>query len=200
MTTQTVIPAYPYVQFADDENISAWFDAYNSCALDYLNWFNNYPLFDYTNTSVTGDFLDWIANGVYGVYRTPIPYGDIRYKGPLNTYTPNDITLNTRVQLSSLSSFVMTDDVFRRVITWNFYKGDGMQFSILWLKKRVMRFLGGSTDDLSNISVSISSHAVTIKIYNEDVYGSTLVTYLESVISNGCVNLPFNYTFSVEAA
>lgn len=197
MTTTDIIRAYPYVQFADDENISAWFDAFNKYAQQYLDWFNNTPLFDYTNTDVQGGFLDWMAEGVYGCYRTPIPYGDVRDKGPLNTYTPNDIPFNTRVELSNLQSFTMTDDVFRRVITWNFYKGDGMQFNIHWLKRRVLRFLGGATDNTYDVSVSITGHVATIKIENPGSYDSKLLNYLESVINLGYVNLPFNYSFEV---
>lgn len=200
MTTKDVIPAYAYAQFADDENITAWFSAFNTYAQQYLDWFNDTPLFDYTNTAVQDGFLDWMAEGVYGCYRTPIPYGDVRDKGPLNTYTPNDIPFNTRVVLSNLESFTMTDDVFRRVITWNFYKGDGMQFSIHWLKRRVNRFIGGPDDNTYSVSVSVSSHVVTIKITDPDNYDSNLLNYLESVVNLGYVNLPFNYTFNVETS
>ena len=199
MTTTTIIPSYPYVQFADDANISAWFTAYNTYAQQYLDWFNNTPLFDYTNSAVTGDFLDWIANGVYGVYRTPIPYGQDRYIGPVNTYTPNYIPFNQRKQTTSASSYVMTDDVFRRVITWNFYKGDGLNPSIPWLKRRIARFLGDDVVSHSDISVTMSGRTVAIKIINSSKYDKTLLTYMESVISLGYVNMPFNYTFTVEA-
>lgn len=197
MTTTTIIPSYPYVQFADDVNISAWFSAYNTYAQKYLDWFNSTPLFDYTNTSVTGEFLDWIANGVYGVYRTPIPYGVDRYIGPLNTYTPNYLPLNQRKLADQSATYVMTDDIFRRVITWNFYKGDGLNPSIPWLKRRISRFLGGDVVEHTDISVTVTGRTVAIVIENSSNYNSTLIKYMENVISLGYVNLPFNYTFTV---
>lgn len=200
MTTTAIIPSYPYVQFADDVNISAWFAAYNTYAQKYLDWFNDTPLFDYTNSSVTGAFLDWIANGVYGVYRTPIPCGQGRYIGPLNTYTPNEIPLNQQKESSGAASYAMTDDIFRRVITWNFYKGDGLNPSIPWLKRRVARFLGADVVGHNDISITISSRTVSIKIINSSNYNSTVISNMKSVISLGYVNLPFNYTFTVEAA
>jgi hypothetical protein len=36
-----------------------------------------------------------------------------------------------------------TDDIYRRVLTWHFYKGDGNYFSMPFLKRRVWRFLYG---------------------------------------------------------
>lgn len=33
-------PAYPYVQYNDDDNISAFFIAYNAYSQNYLNLFN----------------------------------------------------------------------------------------------------------------------------------------------------------------
>ena len=195
MTTTEIIKSYPYVQFADDENITAWFDAYNAYAQQYLDWFNNTPLAVYTRSEISGALLDWVANGVYGCYRTPIAFGNSRSIGPLNTYTPNYIPFNQGKELSDQTSFTMTDDIFKRVITWNFYKGDGVQLSIPWLKKRIARFT-----DLNFMDVSVTvgaDRAVTVKITGAS---SEILSYLQSIMELGLVNLPIGYTFTVEAA
>ena len=195
MTTTEIIKSYPYVQFADDENITAWFDAYNAYAQQYLDWFNNTPLAVYTRSEISGALLDWVANGVYGCYRTPIAFGNSRSIGPLNTYTPNYIPFNQGKELSDVTSFTMTDDIFKRVITWNFYKGDGVQLSIPWLKKRIARFT-----DLNFMDVSVTvgaDRAVTVKITGAS---SEILSYLQSIMELGLVNLPIGYTFTVEAA
>lgn len=192
MTTTDIIKSYPYVQFADDENITAWFDAYNTYAQQYLDWFNNTPLAVYTRSEISGALLDWVANGVYGCYRTPIAFGNSRSIGPLNTYTPNYIPFNQGKKLSDVTSFTMTDDVFKRVITWNFYKGDGVQISIPWLKKRAARF---TNVPYKNILVSIGSG----NIINLTVVGADfeIFNYLKSVMELKLVNLPISYSFTV---
>lgn len=195
MTTTDIIKSYPYVQFADDENITAWFDAYNTYAQQYLDWFNNTPLAVYTRSEISGALLDWVANGVYGCYRTPIAFGNSRSIGPLNTYTPNYIPFNQGKELSDVTSFTMTDDIFKRVITWNFYKGDGVQISIPWLKKRIARFTGLNFMD---ISVTVGANkSVMVKVTGAD---SEILSYLQSIMQLSLVNLPIGYTFTVEAA
>ena len=76
----------------------------------------------------TGDLLDWTANGLYGIARP------------------------------TLGNALATDDVYQRVITWAFYKGDGKAFNIRWLKRRIMRFLAGAngTDPGVNQTYQIS--------------------------------------------
>lgn len=195
MTTTDIIKSYPYVQFADDENITAWFDAYNTYAQQYLDWFNNTPLAVYTRSEISDDLLDWVAAGVYGCYRTPIAFGNTRSIGPLNTYTPNYIPFNQGKELSDQTSFTMTDDIFKRVITWNFYKGDGVQISIPWLKKRIARFT-----DLNFMDISVivgANKSVTVKVTGAD---SEILSYLQSIMQLSLVNLPIGYTFTVEAA
>ena len=195
MTTTDIIKSYPYVQFADDENITAWFDAYNTYAQKYLDWFNNTPLAVYTRSEISGALLDWVANGIYGCYRIPIVFGNSRIVGPLNTYAPNYISLNQGKKLSDVTSFTMTDDIFKRVITWNFYKGDGVQISIPWLKKRIARFTGLNFMD---ISVTVGANkSVMVKVTGAD---SEILSYLQSIIQLSLVNLPIGYTFTVEAA
>lgn len=169
MTLVKIIPSYLYQQYSDDENLQALVDAYNIIAQQYLDWFNAVELPIYTG--LRGSLLDWVAAGLYGIQRPSLPYGVVPLEGPLNTYTPNQLPLNfsndAALEYSSegaigyfiigespiggtggggnsgANNFVTSDDTFKRVITWLFYKGDGNIFNIQWLKRRCERFLKG---------------------------------------------------------
>lgn len=67
--TEKILPAYPFVQYRDDPNVVAFFDAYNEIAQEYLDSLNNLALPCWTSESITGQLLDWIALGIYGVER-----------------------------------------------------------------------------------------------------------------------------------
>ena len=49
----TFPPAYVFQQYADDDNIQAWFTAYNQIAEQYLLWFNTLNLPIYTGGIVS---------------------------------------------------------------------------------------------------------------------------------------------------
>ena len=195
MTTPTIIPSYPYIQFADDVNISAWFDAYNTYAQQYLDWFNKTPLAIYTNDNISGNLLDWVANGVYGVYRVPISTSRERIFGPLNTYTPNYRELNSGGTITNTSAQTMTDDIFKRLITWDFYKGDGMQFTIPWIKKRVARFLYGiggfsNTDNISVQFTDVRTVSIGVVASSSELI---LVQQLYNLLQSQIPNFPYGY-------
>lgn len=60
-----------------------------------------------------GSLLDWSVQGLYGIPRP------------------------------TLNHALVNDDVYKRVVTWAFFKSDGKTFNIRWLKRRIMRFLAG---------------------------------------------------------
>lgn len=64
---KVTIPAYSYVQYADDSDIQAFNTNYNAMAQAYVTWFatSNLPIY----TQQTGPLLDWVANGLYGFVR-----------------------------------------------------------------------------------------------------------------------------------
>lgn len=199
MTTTSIIPSYPYVQFSDDVNISAWFSAYNTYAQEYLDWFNNTPLAIYTNDTISGPLLDWVANGVYGIYRVPIANNKTQEIGAVNTYTPNYLPFNQRKVVSTGTVTTMTDDIFKRLITWDFFKGDGMQFTIPWIKRRVARFIYGigGFSDTNNISVTftaVRTVQITVKVDTDyTLYAQQLVALLNA----GIPNFPYGYDVSM---
>lgn len=205
-TTQRIIPAYPYIQYRDDDNINAFFEAYNQIAQGYLDWFNNTQLGDYRQ--LTGPLLDWIAEGLYGIARPALPGGAARLIGPLNTWTLNtgNLPLNTELMLGSVQNYIVTDDIFKRIITWHFFKGDGSQFTTTWLKKRVMRFLTGvdgatiAIDQTYPISVTfVSTSQVDITVTLTTTNGLTLYAaqILQAAVGAGVLQTPFQLTFAV---
>jgi hypothetical protein len=97
------------------------------------------------------------------------------------------------------------DDIYQRVITWNFYKGDGYQFNTRWLKNRVYRFLTQANGIPAPIPFPADvSHAVGVTWGSGNTVtitvGSAINAYasiLSALINNGTLELPFQYTFSV---
>lgn len=170
-TTLTVtIPAYLYREYADDEDLQAFVRAYNDLTQSYVSWFADIGLPVYTGTQIGGQLLDWVAEGLYGMVRPSLSSGRNRDVGPLNTYAYNTLPLNKRKKVGPSNITVTTDDVFKRIMTWNFYKGDGNRFNVRWLKRRVMRFLIGENGSAPNIdqtysvSVTFGDGLVSVRI------------------------------------
>jgi hypothetical protein len=132
-------------------------------------------------------------NGVFSLTQT----GTTTFTYPLAT-NPGAVTIEGKL---GTTANLASDDIYQRVITWNFYRGDGYQFNVSWLKNRVYRFLAqanGQPAPIPNtyaISVSFSSgNAVTIHI------GSSLnanAPILQALINSSVLQLPFQYVFNV---
>src|SRR6185312_11493013 len=136
----------------------AFVDEFNAMAQIIVDWFNEVGLPVYTGLS--GALLDWIAQGVYGISRPALVSGLTLNVGALNTWTPNTIVVNGLEKIGPQTYYVTTDDIFKRIITWHFYKGDGKHFNVSWLKRRIMRFLfgvdGTDTNNPDHRQVSVS--------------------------------------------
>ena len=142
-TLTKTIPAYVYEQYADDDSIQALNSAYNTIAQSYVNFFANISLPIYTWPLITGTLLDWVGSNLYGVPRPVLPSGRTRTIGPPNTFVPNQLPPNTRKAVGQQVYYSVSDDVYKRCITWNYYKGDGRTFTVRWLKRRIARFMFG---------------------------------------------------------
>jgi hypothetical protein len=140
------VPSYLYQEYADDLNLQAFVSAYNSLTQGYLNWFSNTPLGLYTSPNINGPLLDWIGQGVYGIPRpvlsTQTSFNQAGYNSaPYNDYPfPYDSLVHSSSGTASLAS----DDIYKRLMTWNLYRGDGQMFTMGWLKNRVNRFINGA--------------------------------------------------------
>jgi len=159
-TLVATIPSYLYKQYSDDEDLQAFVDAYNDMSQQYVDWFVNTPLAVYTNDQISGALLDWVALGLYGLVRPTLPSGNNQNLGALNTIEMNTYPLNVEIILGPQNYYLTTDDVFKRILTWHLYKGDGKYFNVRFLKRRIMRFLtgidglGGETDTTYSVSVT----------------------------------------------
>jgi len=194
---QKQLGAYCYQQYADDPNIQAFFAAYNNIAQGYLDWFNNTPLGVYTSPAIAGPLLDWVGEGVYGIARPVLTSSVITKIAGYNSAPYNTVPYNGMLFSETGTAAVATDDIYKRVLTWHLYRGDGQQFSIFWLKNRINRFLNGVNGAdwpvLNNPpSITISGNTFTIS-----ASASSIFSTLQQAIENGILALPFQYNFIV---
>lgn len=247
MTITGVIPSYLYQEYADDDDLQGFVSAQNALSQSYLDWFNETGLPIYTGLS--GSLLDWVAEGLYGLSRPILPELFAGIIGPLNTWALNTVPLNFATSslelFGAIGFFIIgvspiedsrggvlptyleaNDDIFKRVITWNFFKGDGNVFNVRWLKRRVERFLDGvdgvdpgisTTYDvrvifgigtLVNIilvgPLTIRSAVLNTFALNTMPLNGVLPTYLldrgatlRAGILAGILQLPFQYRYAV---
>lgn len=167
---EDIIRSYLYTQYNDDDNIRAFVTAYNTMAKNIYDWMKNANLPIFVGGYNAGDQLRWIARGIYGVKPPVLSSGRQLVLGAFNTFTFNTVPFNTRKVINQSEQVVVSDDLFKRVMTWNFYKGDGFYFTIPWLKRRIMRFLTGVNgvdvvnDQHWSISVLFSGEGASVSI------------------------------------
>lgn len=165
-TLLAVIPAYLYQQYNDDEDLQAFVDALNALYQSYVTWFATVMLPVYTNPMVNTDLLDWVAQGLYGMSRPALPSGRSQNIGAINTFALNTWVINEEEIIGPPDYYITTDDIFRRILTWHLWKGDGKIFDIRWLKRRVKRFLTG-TDGTAGNTEQTYDVSVTFGVGNQ---------------------------------
>lgn len=192
---QQCIPSYLYLEYSDDQDLQAFVASFNSLAQGYLDWFLDTPLGLYTSPNITGPLLDWIGNGVYGIERPVLSSQTTSAIAGYNEYAYNTAPYNGLLYSSSGTASIASDDIYKRVMTWNLYRGDGQVFTMGWLKNRISRFLNGANgtdylvlNDPPNITVSGSTFTITI-------FQNPVSLALEQLVANNELALPFQYTF-----
>ena len=201
---QATIPSYLFVEYNDDANLQAFRDAYNQLQQQFVNWWNQCPLAVYTGPLIVGSLLDWVGQGVYGIARPTLPAGINQILGPLATWAFGAKPFASHVVIESAVYYAVNDDYYKRVITWAFYKGDGRQFSINWLKRRVVRFLlgmNGIDPGIANtydIGVTVSGTAMTITIHNSATYPAAVI--FQAAVNAEVLELPYQFTYTVTLA
>jgi hypothetical protein len=208
-----ILPSYLYFQYQNDPDLPALIDAYNTLAQEYLDWFNNINLPIYTGLS--GALLDWVGRGVYGIQRPTFAtesidgvigqIAGVKHHGPAPLPTPNiALAISSTQVFKTTTSYDTPDDIYKRVLTWWFYKGDGYDFSIQWLKRRIYRFLFGveGTDASAPFTPDISvtfTHATSIPVCEIVINNAVnpIATYFELAVEQGVLCLPFRFTYSV---
>lgn len=192
---QQCIPSYLYLEYSDDQDLQAFVASFNSLSQGYLDWFNNTPLGLYTSPNITGPLLDWIGQGVYGISR-PVLSSNASVKiAGYNELAYNTAPYNGLIFSQSGTSALASDDIYKRVMTWDLYRGDGQVFTLGWLKNRIGRFLNGANGSdypvLNNPpSISVSGSVFTITIFQD--YASVA---LQQLFANDGLSLPFQYSF-----
>ena len=160
----TIIPSYLYEEYSDDSDLQAFVSSYNQLAQTFLNTVANLNLPIYTADAISGPLLDWVAQGLYGISRPSLFTGESTIVGELNTYEMNVQKLDWSEIVGPTNVTATSDDTFKRIITWAFYKGDGKTFNVQWLKRRIMRFLIGEDgtappiDQTDQISVTFGAN------------------------------------------
>lgn len=138
----STVNSYLYVEYQDDDDLWAFVEEFNQMTQDYLDWFNEVALPFYPGLS--GDLLNWVGLGLYGLPRTALQASSIPASGMLNTQPLNQWPYVLNKFVPGVTTFtLLTDDMYQRILTWDFFKGDGKRFCMRWLKRRVMRFLLG---------------------------------------------------------
>jgi hypothetical protein len=195
-----IIPSYLYVEYGDDVDLQALVAAYNALAQEYLDSINGLNLPIYTAPSITGPLLDWVGFGLYGVPRPVISGEATAAIGPYNTPLYNLLTYNGSMNAAPAPFYGASDDLYKRVITWNFYKGDGTQFTIPWIKRRVHRFINGvngsqtTNDETYDVSVTFTSPSdILIEVPDTNPYS----TILQQSQDLGILTFPIKYTVTV---
>lgn len=202
MISQT-LPAYLYQQYSYDDTtqyLQAFFDAYNQQSQANLDQLNNINLPIYTNSNIQGILLDWVGQGIYGFARPTLPAGYTESALGVYNTEPYDTTAYSENITSVPSTFyTVTDDYYKRMLTWNFYKGDGFQYSTQWLKRRIKRFLYGAngiSPDIDN-TYEISVTYPTYKTVSIDIPNLTISPIFKAAIQAGVLYVPFEYAYTV---
>lgn len=200
VTVLKTIPAYPYVQYQNDDNIAAFFDALNIYSQAYVDWFNALDLPIYTKAPVSGTLLDWVASGLYGIGRPGLPASvGTPAVGPVNTFTTNQIPVNSFTAGTPDTYISVDDDYFRRILTWKLYRGDGDFPSTPWLKRRINRFLNGANgeDVTDNTTYEVSIVVTGVRAWTITVPSSTAGLIFKHAVEANVIELPFQASWTV---
>jgi hypothetical protein len=196
------IPMYLYEQYADDDDLQAFVTSHNSIMQQYVDLFNQIQLPVYTNPLIVGALLDWVAQGLYGMTRPTLFSGSNQDLGPYNTTELNLLAFNESRKVGASNVTVTTDDIFKRIMTWRLYRGDGKTFNVKWLKRRIMRFLNGvnGTDPIIDNTYGVSVTYGANRAVNIILPNVAFANFMKQAIDSAAVELPFQYVFTVTIA
>lgn len=199
---QKTIPSYAYTGFQSDSDIQAFIRAYNDFTQQIITWFDTINLPVYTSDTISGDLMDWVGQGVYGYQRPVLSNGDFISIGTLDSFLLNSLVIGGGYNINSAPYYVTSDDIYKRCLTWRFYKGDGFYFTIPWLKRRIMRFLNGANGTAPNID---QTYQVSVTVNETDVVSirflsGDILTFTSGSLGTSMLNeLPLNgQTFTVQ--
>lgn len=200
MAAPILLGPYRFYQDRDKDDIKAFYDVYNEIANEYYTEYQSLILGLYTSPAINGTLLDFTALGIYGYLRPKmVMYTLENPEGDYNSFAYNTTPYN-QVEAYSVSNIsYLSDDWFKRVLTWNIYTGDGSQFTMTWLKRRLKRFFereGENTtpidSDTSSYSVTVNNGTFTLNITTDD---EDLLTFFQLGVEQNILHLPYTYSF-----
>lgn len=195
---QTILPAYLYDQYTDDPDLPGFFQALNGLMQSYLDWYNQTPLSVYTAGTISGPLLDWVGNGLYGIPRPVISSLSTTSAAGYDAVPYNALAYNQYFVTRSSTATIATDDIYKRVLTWAQYAGDGRQASIPWLRRRIARFLYGANGSdidvglITNVGITVSGSVLTI-----EANPSSILAVFQILINSGILPLPFQCSYVI---
>ena len=197
----TTIPSYLFGQYADDDDLQAFKDAYNGLTQGFIDALVglNLPVY----TGLTGGLLDWVGTGLYNIPRPYVPLPNQQVVGTFDTYALDTLEFAAQRVVGTVQFLLLDDDYYKRVLTWHKYLGDGRQFCVPWLKRRISRFLWGlngaditgPSDPAVSIVTSGGTFTITLSPLADTAYAATI---FQAVVNAGVLELPFQYTYSVQ--
>lgn len=191
---QSIIPSYLYQEYAQDDDLQAFVDSYNSIAQGYHDWFLQNPLGLYTAPGISGQLLDWVALGVYGIPRPTLASQSTIITAGYDSTAYDTVPYNFLSYSASGSAEQTTDDIFKRILTWNLYRGDGQVFTAQWLKNRVARFLHGAFGSDCAVLDFQPSITITGTTFTITDFASQYYTSLQLSMDAYALAFPFQYT------
>jgi hypothetical protein len=195
-TTQQQIPSYLYQQYQDDDALQAFVQAQNVLQQDWLNWFNqiNLPVY----VSLSGALLDWVGQGLYGYPRPTLSFTNTIDQGGYGTSPYGFLPYGAATEISTTTFIPVNDDIYKRLLTWHLFKGDGFQFTARWLKQRIHRFLNGVNgflavnDSTEDVSLTYSGTSITATIANNPIG-----QIFQFAVNDGVLAFPFMFDLTV---
>lgn len=191
---QQVIPSYLYWEYSDDDDLQAFVSSQNALAQGYLDWANQSPLGLYTSPYITGSLLDWIGQGIYNIRRPVLSTQTSFFIAGYDSAAYDTVSYNGNTLIQSGTSTIADDDIYKRVMTWNLYRGDGQVFTIGWLKNRISRFLNGPNGSDFPVLNDPPSITVAGTVFTVAYFASQAFSDLQLCYANGALAFPFQYT------
>ena len=196
MPQQNTILSYLYTQYQDDLDLRAFVDSYNNLTQQYVDYLNtvNIPIY----TGLSGTLLDWVGAGLYGFPRPIIgsPTGAIYNVGIYN---------QVKYGTGNISVITTSDDIYKRILTWKLYRGDGFRMNTAWLKRRMKRFLIGINGTSPNVD---NTFEISLKMTSANIMKAVItyptdqpsVDFLVQYINSGALDLPYQYQITAQSA
>lgn len=168
-----IIRSYLYVQYNTDKDLQSLVDSYNHFAQTFYDSLKDTPFPVFTGEKIGGDLLTWVVKGIYGVDRPLLVNVKTELRGVYNHLQYNTLPYADFKREVTNEQPTNDDDLFKRILTWNFYRGDGFNFTVAWFKRRIVRFLtgefgtAGATDAHFSVSVIFEENQIIVRIQRQ---------------------------------